>query len=346
VATAWFVIIAAMLTVYVVLDGFDFGVGAVHLFVAKSDEERRTVLAAIGPLWDGNEVWLIAAGGVLVFAFPRAYAVALSGFYLPLMMTLWLLILRGVSIELRSHHENPLWRSFWDGAFAVASIVLAVVLGILLGNLVRGVPIEPGGYFQAPLFTDFLLGPKPGAIDWYTGLVGLFGLATLGAHGALYLVWKTSGPVAARSRSAARILWLVVVILGAAVTIATGFVRPELFAALGARPWTWPIALVVLAAIIAVAIALRRRSELPAFIASSAMIAAMLGTTAAGLYPTILRSTIDPTLSLDVHTAASGQRGLAVGFTWWIPAIVLAVGYFVYLFRSLRGKVSPSRGHY
>src|SRR5947209_3824924 len=138
--TLWYAILAGMLTVYVVLDGFDFGAGILHLFVARTDEERRTVLAAIGPVWDGNEVWLIASGGMLVYAFPRAYAGGFSGFYLPLMMALWLLILRGLSIEFRSLEPIPLWRSFWDGVFFFSSTLMAIVLGAALGNVIRGVP--------------------------------------------------------------------------------------------------------------------------------------------------------------------------------------------------------------
>jgi cytochrome bd ubiquinol oxidase subunit II len=347
VATAWFAIIALMLTVYVVLDGFDFGAGMVHLFVAKTDAERRTVLSSIGPLWDGNEVWLVASGGVLVFAFPKAYAVAFSGFYLPIMMALWLLILRGVAIELRSHHENPLWRRFWDVVFALASTMVAVVLGLALGNVVRGVPIGPGGYFNAPLFTSFRPGTTAlGAIDWYTSLVGLFALVALAGHGALYLVWKTTGPVQARSRAAARRLWLLVVILGITITVVTDAVRPELLPNLGARPWAWPLVFLVPAAIATVVVALRRRRELLAFCASAAMLAGLLGAAAAALYPTILRSTIDESLSLDVSNAAAGDRALALGLAWWVPAIVLAVVYFAYLFRSFRGKVSPGGAHY
>src|SRR5579883_1458373 len=158
----WYALLAFMLTVYVILDGFDFGAGILHLFIAKSDRERRTVLAAFVPVWDGNEVWLVAFGGTLVFAFPRAYATAFSGFYLPLMMVLWLLVLRGVAIEFRSLEENPLWRSFWDAVFALASAVLALVLGVALGNVLRGVPIDRAGWFQAPLFASE---GRTGAID-------------------------------------------------------------------------------------------------------------------------------------------------------------------------------------
>src|SRR5579862_3026396 len=141
--TLWFCLVALMVAVYVVLDGFDLGVGILHLLVARTDRERRTVIASIGPVWDGNEVWLLAAGGVLYFAFPELYASGFSGFYLPLMMVLWLLILRGLSIELRSHVDTHLWRSFWDAAFGLASLLLAVFFGAALGNVVRGVPLNP-----------------------------------------------------------------------------------------------------------------------------------------------------------------------------------------------------------
>src|SRR5260370_944031 len=141
--TIWFILVASMLTVYVVLDGFDFGAGILHLLVAKTDAERRTVLGAIGPVWDGNEVWLVASGGVLFFAFPRAYAAGFSGFYLPLMIVLWLLILRGLSIEFRSREPNGLWRSFWDGTFALSSALMAIVLVAALANILRGWPLDP-----------------------------------------------------------------------------------------------------------------------------------------------------------------------------------------------------------
>src|SRR5258708_22315667 len=163
--TAWFAIVSAMLAMYVVLDGFDFGAGILHRFVAKTDAERQTVLAAIGPVYDANEVWLVAAGGVLFMAFPRTYAAAFSGFYLALMIVLWLLILRGIAIEARSHQSNPLWREFWDTVFSLSSALLAVVLGTSLGNLVRGVPGDEAGFCAIPLFTDFAPSARPGVFD-------------------------------------------------------------------------------------------------------------------------------------------------------------------------------------
>src|SRR5215475_1191798 len=177
--TVWFVIVTAMLGIYTVLDGFDFGAGILHRLVARTDEERPTVLAAIEPYWDGNEVWLIAAGALLFLAFPRTYAAAFSGFYLALIIVLWLLILRGIAIAFRSAQDNPLWREFWDTTFSLASALLAIVLGASLGNVVRGVPVGETGFFAIPLFTNFLTGEQPGILDWYTILLGVFALCAL-----------------------------------------------------------------------------------------------------------------------------------------------------------------------
>src|SRR5215203_3428968 len=153
--TFWFVAVAFMIAMYVLLDGFDLGAGAIHPFVARNDDERRMIIRAIGPVWDGNEVWLIAAGGTLFFAFPQLYASSFSGFYLPLIMVLWLLMIRGLSIELRSHLKDPLWASFWDAAFFFGSALLVIFFGAALGNVVRGVPVAEDGYFFQPLWTNF-----------------------------------------------------------------------------------------------------------------------------------------------------------------------------------------------
>jgi len=340
-ASLWYALLAGMLTTYVVLDGFDLGAGALHLFVARTDEERRLVLGAIGPVWDGNEVWLIASGGMLLFTFPRAYAAALSGFYLPLMMVLWLLILRGLSIELRGQLENPLWRAFWDTVFAGSSSAVAVVLGASLGNVLRGVPLDAGGWFHGSLFTNFRIGREPGALDWYTLSVGALALATLAAHGALYLAWKTEGALAERCRRAARRLFLVVALLAISCGAATVLVHPSLPARLIARPLAWPF---VLAVPLGIAVALRRR-ELAGFLGSSAFIIGLLGATAAGVYPVILPSTLDAAWSLTVGNAATRTRSLAIALVWWVPSVALAIVYFIYLFRSFRGKVRQP-GHY
>jgi len=335
----WFAIVSAMLAVYAVLDGFDFGVGILHRLVARTDEERRTVLAAIGPIWDGNEVWLIAAGGVLFVAFLRVYATGFSGFYLALIIVLWLLILRGVAIEFRSHHENPLWREFWDTIFMVASALLAVVFGATLGNLIRGVPVGEDGLRGMPLFTNFRPGREPGILDWYTGLVGLFTLVALAVHGALYLAWRTAGPVRERSLAFARGAWKAALGLWAAATAATAWVRPEALAGLVARPWAFAFVALALAGAWGVFRFPGRGRDLAAFLSSSAFLFGMVAATLAGIYPFWLRSTLDPSYSLTASNSASDRYGMGVALIWWLIGIALVACYFTYLFRSMRGKV-------
>ncbi len=199
-STIWFMIVAVMVAMYVLLDGFDIGAGAVHLLIAKNDTERRTILRAIGPVWDGNEVWLLAAGGTLYFAFPLLYASSFSGFYLPLIMVLWLLMLRGIGIEFRSHLHDEMWSSAFDVVFSIASILLAIFFGAALGNVVRGVPLNSDGYFFEPLWTDFRVGTNNGILDWYTVMMGVVALVTLVVHGSLYLANKTDGDINTRAR--------------------------------------------------------------------------------------------------------------------------------------------------
>jgi cytochrome d ubiquinol oxidase subunit II len=346
-AATWYLLIALMLCTYAVLDGFDFGAGILHLFVAKTDAERREVLGAIGPVWDGNEVWLIASGGVLVFAFPRAYAAAFSGLYLPLMMVLWLLILRGISIEFRSKLDHPLWRAAFDGIFAFASIVMAMVLGIALGNLVRGVPLDDTGYFAEDLFTNFHpTGQNLGAIDVYTALVGAFAVAALAAHGATYLVWKTSGAVHERSKRVAGRLWVVVMIVGAVLTLATAATQPAHFAAFAHRLWLWPLPAIAVGSSILCPRAVTAGREGRAFLLSCAFLASLLFATVGTLYPVLLRSTIAANYTLDAFNASSPRATLVIGLTVWVPAMLLAVGYFTYLYRSFRGKVQVEDTHH
>ncbi len=345
--TTWYLLIAFMLATYSVLDGFDFGAGIVHLFVAKTDDERRSVLGAIGPVWDGNEVWLLASGGVLFFAFPRAYAVSFSGLYLPLMMVLWLLVLRGIAIEFRSKVDHPLWRTGFDGLFAFASTVMALVLGVALGNVVRGVPVDETGWFHEDLFTNLEpTGARLGAIDLYTALVGVFAAVVLAAHGATYLVWKTTGEVHARAARLARGLWLVVLGLGALLTVATAATQPAHFASFARRPWLFPLPAVAIAAGALAPRAIAAGKEGRAFALSSAFIALLLVATVGTLYPLLLRSTVDPRFSLDAFNASSPRATLVIGLFVWFPAILLAIGYFVYLYRSFRGKVRAEDQHY
>src|SRR5499425_3659777 len=209
----WFVLVAVMITAYVVFDGFDLGAGVLHLFIAKTDEERRTVIRTIGPVWDGNEVWLLAGGGTLYFAFPLLYASGFSGFYLPLMMVLWLLVLRGIGIELRGHASSQVWRGFFDGCFGISSLLLIIFFGAALGNVIRGVPLQKDGYFFLPLWTNWRPGPNPGILDWYTVITGAVALVALTIHGAHYVAVKTSGDLNLRVRGIAARLWPALVLM-------------------------------------------------------------------------------------------------------------------------------------
>jgi len=335
----WFAIVAGMLAVYVVLDGFDFGAGFLHLIVARNDAERRTVLAAIGPVWDGNEVWLLAGGGALFMAFPGAYAVGFSGFYLPLMLLLWVLILRGLSIELRGHLTNPLWAAFWDATFAVGSTLIAIVLGAALGNLFRGVPLDTTGTFHMPLFDTFWPARQSGVLDAYTVLVGVFTLVALGGHGGLYLAMKTEGPVQERSTRAARLLWLFAGVLFPLVTWWTVRVAPELPVVAGQRPLVWILAALVAISAAVLVIGLVREQAALAFAGSAGTLFTLLGTGAAASWPVLLRSSLGPSLSLDAFAAATSRHGLRVALTWTLVGLPLACGYFLLLARLFRGKV-------
>lgn len=342
--TLWFAIAALMIAIYVVMDGFDFGAGALHLLVARSDRERRQVLAAIGPYWDGNEVWLLAGGGVLFLAFPKVLASGLSGFYLAIMLVLWVLILRGISIEFRSHVEDGMWRAFWDAAFAFASTLPPVLFGAALGNLLRGVPLREDGWFALSLFESFSPRGELGILDWFTALAGLFALAAIAHHGALFLAWKTDGPVRQRSLTAAGRLFPAVVFLWVLATAATGVLVPGLFASLAERPVAW-LATALFVAGLATSFAARRAGrDLLAFVGSGAFLLGLLGATAASTYPTLIRSIDTPRLSLTAFNASAGGNSLAVGLYWWPVGFVLAILYFVLLFRLHRGKVAAADG--
>ena len=281
----WFFVLGAMLTAYTVLDGYDLGVGSLSLWIAKNDDERRMVLNSIGPVWNGNEVWLLAAGGMMVVSFPRVYAVGFSGFYLALMLVLWLLILRGVSIEFRSQSRNPLWRELWDAGFWVGSLLLALLLGVALGNVVRGLPIGADGYFQGTF--AMMLNP-------YALLTGILSIVILAWHGTNYLRVKTEGSLFERAVRWSRTLWWITVAMVIVVTVATFIVlagRPRNFQVL---PAGWAIPLLIIAAL---AWGFRWRggaSSTAAFRSSSLVIIRLMFTAAVPVFPNLIPSTHEP----------------------------------------------------
>lgn len=339
----WYLIVAGMFTLYFLLDGYDLGAGALHRLVARTDAERRTVLAAIGPYWDANEVWLLAAGGALFVAFPRVLASALSGFYLAIFLVVWCLLLRAIAIEFRSHLRESLWRGFWDGVFVFASALLPVLFGAALGNVIRGVPLTAEGWFQLPLFTSFLPTAPVGILDAYTVFSGVFALVVLTAHGALFLAWRTAGPVHERSARWGVRLYAAVAALWAPVTLATHAVNPALLAALPGRPLAWLAVATAVTGLGSVFVFARRGRWLAAFLGSAAFVAGMLLATAACLSPVWLRALDDPARSITAATGGGSATGLRVALGWWALGFPLAVFYFVVLFRIHRGKAEPAR---
>jgi cytochrome d ubiquinol oxidase subunit II len=338
--TIWFCLVAIMVALYVVLDGFDLGAGAIHLWVTENDGERQQVIRSIGPVWDGNEVWLLAAGGTLYFAFPALYASGFSGFYLPLMVVLWLLILRGISVEFRGHIASPIWIRLWDVVFCLASLLLAFFYGAALGNVVRGVPLNEQGYFFEALWTDFRLGPNTGILDWFTVTVGVAALATLTLHGALWVALKTAGAVRDRSLRLARALWWVVAALTFILTAITFKVQPGVPANLTHHPWGYVFPLLALSGLAGMRWFIPKRDELKSFLASCLYIVGMLTSAVFGLYPLVLPATTNPAYSLTIDNAKAGYYGLRIGLAWWIVGMILVAGYHFHVYRSFAGKVA------
>jgi cytochrome d ubiquinol oxidase subunit II len=323
-ATLWFVLLALMITVYVVLDGFDLGVGALHRILARDDAEREQATSAIGPVWNGNEVWLVASGGVLFLAFPAAYAAAFSGLYLGLILVLWLLVGRGLGLELRHQVDSPLWRTACDTVFWLSSAALAFVLGVALGNVVRGVPLGRDGYFHLGLF-DIL--------NSYALLVGVAGLVVLAGHGATFLAARATGALAERSQRVAGRLWWGELVVVAALVAPTYGVRPQMLTTFGDHPWRLVFPALMVAALAAGFAWQRAGRWKRAFLASCALVAGLLSTAAAGLYPSILPAREHRPFGLTIHNAASGDHALGVAIVWWSIGIALTLTYFVVAYR-------------
>jgi cytochrome d ubiquinol oxidase subunit II len=342
----WFWIVAVMLVAYVVLDGFDLGVGILHLFLARNEHERQLTLRSIGPVWDGNEVWLLASGGTLYFAFPLVYASAFSGFYLALMIVLWLLILRGISVELRMHVNVTVWKSFFDGLFVFSSALLTVFYGAALANVIRGVPLQEDGYFFLPLWTNWRVGTQPGILDWYTVIGGVVALTALAVHGALYLAVKTEADLQQRARATARRLWILLLVLTLISLPATMIARSDTLANYRAYPIAFLVPLVVVLALLGMIQFCRKGDDRKAFTCSCIYLTVMLVGAAIGLYPRLLPSTTGSQYDITINKSLSGPHTLHVGLIWWAVGMCLAFTYFFIVYRMFRGKVSLETGGY
>ena len=339
----WYGIVSFMLIAYVALDGRNFGAGILQRSVARTPEERRQVIAAIGPLWSWHEVWLVGFGGTLVAIFPRLMASAFAGYYLALFLILWCLILRGISIEVGGHINDRLWQGFWDFVFAFANFLLAILFGAAAGNVVRGVPLDAQGNFSMAFFTNFSVRGNVGLLDWYTVSVAIFTVVLLAAHGATYLTLKTEGPVHDRSRRLAKGLWAAVVPLFLAITTESWAVRPDLPWHAIHNPVCWLGLLVVAVSIPTLISGFSNNQEMRAFLGSNCFLAGLLFTAGAAIFPVMLYSTLAPENSLTAYNAAAGPSALMIGSIWWPVSFALAGTYYVFISRRYAGKVSVKR---
>ena len=340
----WFGLLCLLLTVFVVLDGWNIGAGALHLIAGRTLAERREIIAAIGPFWSWNEVWLLAFGGTFLLAFPRVMAISFAGFYLALWLVLWSFILRGIAIEVGGHLSDRLWQTWWNFVLAVSSVLLAVLFGAALGNVLRGVPLDARGAFSMSLFTHFGVRGLVGILDWYTLSVAVFSTLMLLAHGATYLRLKTNGPVHARSEYLARRLWIAALVLFPVITWETWIVRPDLYGSIASRPFAWPAVAVMLGGAAALFTGLRGPAEHRAFAGSCAVIAGLLAGAAAAAFPVMLHSTVAPEHSITAYNGAASVQGLTLALLWWPVAFVLAVAYFTVIMRNSGGKVASAQG--
>ena len=337
----WYFIVSFMLIVYITLDGRNFGAGTLHYIVARTPEERKQVIAALGPLWSWHEVWLVGFGGTLLLAFPRLMASAFAGYYLALFLILWSLVLRGISIEVRGHINDRLWQCFWDFVFVVSDLLLATLFGLAAGNLIRGVPLDVDGNFSLPFFTDFRVHGNVGLLDWYTISIAVFTVVTLAAHGATYLTLKTEGPLHDRSATSSKFLWAAVALLLLAISVQTWMVRPDLFAHALHNPICWLGLLLLLGSALMLISGLWSSKENRAFIASNLLLGSILGIGAATIFPVMLYSTLQPENSLTAYSAAASRGTLLIASAWWPIGFILATIYFIFISRRYVGKVSP-----
>jgi cytochrome d ubiquinol oxidase subunit II len=339
----WYGVVSFTLIVYIILDGRNFGAGMIHWLVAKTPEERRQVVRVISPFSSWDEVWLISFGGTLFAIFPRLLAVSFSGFYLALFLILWCYILRGMALEVGGHINDRLWQQFWDFVFVFSSFLLAVLFGAAAGNEARGVPLDATGTFSMAFFTDFDVRGHVGILDWYTVSVALFAVVILAAHGAIYLTVKTDGPVHDRSMIYAKRLWLAVIPFLVVISIETWFVHPQLFTDGITNPLAWLGVAFAVGGACALVTGIRGGYEMRALLGSNFLIAGMLTAGGAALYPVMLSSTIAPEYSLTAQQLAAGSTSLLLASVWWPVALILTLGYYLFILRHYSGKISARR---
>jgi cytochrome d ubiquinol oxidase subunit II len=334
--TIWFILVGVLLTGYAVLDGFDLGIGALHLFT-RDDAERRVMINAIGPVWDGNEVWLVTGGGALFAAFPNVYATVFSGFYLALMLLLASLIFRAVAIEFRSKQPMRWWRRTWDVGFSAGSILSALLIGTALGNIAWGVPVDAQGEFAG----TFL-----GLLTPYPLLVGVTTLALFMMHGAIYGVLKTEGGLHDKLRQWAMNCIIFFVICAVTLTMATLLYVPHMAARVRENPWLFSVALANMLAIANIPREFHHGRDGQAFLSSCAAIVTLMALFALNIFPNLVYSLPAPENSLNIYNAASSPKTLGIMLVIAGIGVPVVIAYTVSIYWIFRGKVKVDRMSY
>ncbi len=334
--TIWFILIGALLAGYAILDGFDLGVGMLHLFV-KGDKERRILINSIGPVWDGNEVWLVTGGGALFAAFPHVYATVFSGFYTAFMLLLFMLIFRAVAIEFRSKQDKHWWKKMWDVSFSIASYLIALLMGIALGNIVTGIPIGADKEF---------IGTFRDLINPYTLLVGITTVALFMMHGAIYSVMKTENELQAKLKSWVNNTIIFFVICYVTTTMATLIYYPNMVQHFKDVPYLFVVALLNMLAVANIPREISRGKEFNAFLSSCASIFALLGLFAIGIFPNIVLASNNPDFSLNIYNSASSSATLEIMLIIACIGIPFVFAYTFAIYWIFRGKVKLNEMSY
>ncbi|WP_040278894.1 cytochrome d ubiquinol oxidase subunit II [Psychroserpens damuponensis] len=346
----WYIVLMTMLAVYVILDGYDFGAGIIHLFFAKKEKDKKAITNAIGPFWDANEVWLIASGGVLFFAFPTLYASSFSGFYLPLIMILWLLIFRAIGLELRGQIHNKMWESIWDKAFGISSLLLALFFGVALGNVVRGVNLggvvdgvstHEAHYFFLPLWNPSFSpqAEQLGIIDWFTLLLGIIGVVALAIHGANWIIFKTNADINEKLKKVVFNLNFVLLALVVVSLLVWHIIEPKPFHNFIKYPWLFIFPILTFIGLFGLFKVKTFKKHGKGFLFSSLFLGGGLASTVASIFPKVLPSTNDINPDLTLYNVAADAYGLSVGVYWFAIAAVLVAIYMFIQYKVFNGKM-------
>ncbi|KGL62119.1 cytochrome d ubiquinol oxidase subunit II [Polaribacter sp. Hel1_85] len=346
----WFILIAVVLAIFFVLDGYDFGAGIIHLFFAKKEKDKEVITKSAGLFWDSNEVWLVAAGGMLFMAFPTFYASVFSGFYLPLIIVLWLIIFRAIGLEFRGQFKYKMWKDIWDASFGVSSLLLALFFGIALGNIVRGVNLGgvengvsayEGHYFFLPLWDSSFspLSETPGIIDWFTIVIGLISVVTLAIHGANWIILKTNSSINYKLKSVIFKLNIVLALLTLFSIILWQVVNPDSLDNFIDKPYLLVFPVIYFSGLVGLFFIKKIKKDIHGFLLSTLLILGGITSSLASIFPVILPSIHNVHEPLTIYNTSTTEYGLSVASIWAVIGVILIIIYAIIQKRLLAGKI-------